>query len=76
MTSNGTAVSFDQIIQQSRDRKKAEKLATTIFGKGRRDSAPQHRENSKFPASPSLASRITKVCQSLSGSFDEVHADY
>ena len=65
MTSNET-VSFDHIIQQARERKKAEKLASTILGKGRRDSAhQQHQDKPRFPSGPSLASRITKACYPL-----------
>ena len=52
--------SFDKIILAGR-RKKAEQLAGEIFGKGRRDSAPQLGARDKTNGSLSLASRITKV---------------
>ncbi|KAM3529010.1 hypothetical protein MY4038_005604 [Beauveria bassiana] len=49
------AKEFDKIIQDGRERKKNEALASKIFSKGRRQSAPS---KLKAAASPSLASRV------------------
>ncbi|KAM3499612.1 hypothetical protein MY10362_007145 [Beauveria mimosiformis] len=49
------AKEFDKIIQDGRERKKNEALASKIFSKGRRQSAPS---KLKAAAGPSLASRV------------------
>ncbi|KAM3563844.1 hypothetical protein ARSEF4850_002143 [Beauveria asiatica] len=49
------AKEFDKIIQDGRERKKNEALASKIFSKGRRQSAPP---KLKAAAGPSLASRV------------------
>ncbi|KAK3696185.1 hypothetical protein LTR37_018087 [Vermiconidia calcicola] len=50
------AVSFDDIIQEGRKKRQAEKLAQEIFGKGRRSSAPP--TGPKGGLGGSLASRV------------------
>ncbi|KAF2843392.1 hypothetical protein M501DRAFT_966794 [Patellaria atrata CBS 101060] len=53
--------SFDDIIQADRKKRKAEDLASKIFGKNRRASAPGpggFKSRNKANAAPSLASRI------------------
>ncbi|OAA58812.1 hypothetical protein ISF_06595 [Cordyceps fumosorosea ARSEF 2679] len=49
------AKEFDKIIQDGRERKRNEALASRIFSKGRRQSAPS---KLKAAAGPSLASRV------------------
>ncbi|ATY67488.1 RNA-binding rrm type [Cordyceps militaris] len=49
------AKEFDKIIKDGRERKKNEALASKIFSKGRRQSAPS---KLKAAAGPSLASRV------------------
>ncbi|KAL2028511.1 hypothetical protein VTO58DRAFT_109541 [Aureobasidium pullulans] len=53
-------VSFDEMIKADRQKRKAENLAQEIFGKNRRQSAPQNNNNKKQQSQlgGSLASRV------------------
>ncbi|KAG9900491.1 hypothetical protein KCU94_g8476, partial [Aureobasidium melanogenum] len=54
-------LSFDDMIKADRQKRKAENLAQEIFGKSRRQSAPQNNSNNKRSQTPvggSLASRV------------------
>ncbi|MCJ1327583.1 hypothetical protein MMC10_004254 [Thelotrema lepadinum] len=62
------APSFDEIIQAGRQRKKAEDLASEIFGKGKRTSSPSLGGRVKSGGVQSLASRITKSGQRANSS--------
>ncbi|KAH0341850.1 hypothetical protein KCU81_g6007, partial [Aureobasidium melanogenum] len=55
------SLSFDDMIKADRQKRKAENLAQEIFGKSRRQSAPQNNSNNKRSQTPvggSLASRV------------------
>ncbi|MCJ1225212.1 hypothetical protein MMC12_001861 [Toensbergia leucococca] len=58
MAAGKEAVSFDDIIQADRLRRKNEALAKEIFGKGRKSNTPASNGNRKPGAGPSLASRV------------------
>ncbi|KAI9715189.1 MAG: hypothetical protein M1812_006168, partial [Candelaria pacifica] len=70
MAAGKAAVSFDEMIKASRLRKKNEALASEIFGKGRRASAPgpgAGLPSRKAPSGPaSLASRVGVTKRSVS----------
>ncbi|KAI5360887.1 putative nucleotide-binding alpha-beta plait domain superfamily, RNA-binding domain superfamily [Septoria linicola] len=54
---NAQAVSFDQLLQESRKKRKAEQLAQEIFGKRNRSQTPQGPRGKPAPGA-SLASRV------------------
>ena len=72
MASDRAPVSFDSIIQAGRDRKKAEELASSIFSKNRHGRNSPAGPKKRLIGSPSLASRITKVCH-LDGIFAHIN---
>ncbi|KAM3421715.1 hypothetical protein BST61_g2097 [Cercospora zeina] len=54
---NSQSVSFDQLLQESRKKRKAEQLAQEIFGKRNRSQTPQGPRSKPAPGA-SLASRV------------------